>query len=94
MAHEIERTANWTRAPHSKRDDSKFHPRKRASGELRMACIPGVFNPVGSVQRFMTNRFTGTVSSRSSKSAIGPPGERVILELNPERREVGRGFWK
>lgn len=35
----------------------------------------------------MMKEFTGTVSSRSSKSAVGPPGERAILDLNPERRE-------
>ena len=35
----------------------------------------------------MPKAFDGVVSSRSSTSAAGPPGEKVILELNPERRE-------
>jgi hypothetical protein len=35
----------------------------------------------------MPKAFEGMVSSRSSTSAAGPPGEQVILELNPERRE-------
>jgi hypothetical protein len=35
----------------------------------------------------MPRVFEGVVSSRSSKSTGGPPGERVILDLNPERRE-------
>lgn len=35
----------------------------------------------------MPSAFEGVVSSRSSKSADGPPGERIILELNPNRRE-------
>jgi hypothetical protein len=30
--------------------------------------------------------FRGRVSFRSSKSGAGPPGERTILELNPQRR--------
>lgn len=36
----------------------------------------------------MTVTFEGRVSSRSSNSASGPPGERVILELNPQRKEA------
>jgi len=32
-------------------------------------------------------KFLGVVTSRSSKSIQGPPGEKVILELNPQRLE-------
>ncbi len=32
-------------------------------------------------------KFTGVVTSRSSKSNQGPPGEKAILELNPQRLE-------
>lgn len=34
----------------------------------------------------MPIRFTGRVSSRSSVATNGPPGEKAILELNPQRR--------
>jgi Domain of unknown function DUF120 len=44
----------------------------------------------------MPKAFEGMVSSRSSTSAAGPPGEQVILELNPERREklLELTFWR
>ena len=35
----------------------------------------------------MPNKWTGRVFSRSSCGVGGPPGEKVILALNPGRRE-------